>query len=121
MTTAERAKLTPAEAAEAELVLQRYAAYLNRLAQREAATVTLLDAEVTRIVTPRILQQGAYNHLERRALAVHENEVARRLDLELAGARAKSDRLAFFAMRVEKVAAAYGRLAMTRRGNRDGD
>lgn len=121
MTTAERSKMTAAEAAEAELVLQRYAAYLARLAQQEEASTSLLTDQVTRIVTPRILMQGAYNHDERRALAVAENEVARRLDLELSASKAKAKRLAFFAMRVEKVASAYGRLAAGRRGNREYD
>lgn len=121
MTTSERGKLTPAEAAEAELVLQRYAMYLGRLAQREEASTSLLVDQVTRCVAPRILQQGAYHPDERRALAVLENEVARKLDLELSAAKAKAKRLAYFSMRVEKVATAYGRLAIIKRGNRDGD
>lgn len=119
MTSAERAKMTAAEAAEAEVVLQRYAMFLGRMAQQEEATASLLDEQVFRIVTPRLLQQGAYDHRERRALAIHENEVARKLDLELSAARAKAKRLAYLAMRVDKVAGAYGGLAAARRTGRN--
>lgn len=118
MTTAERSKMTAAEAAEAEVVLQRYAMFLGRMAQQEEANAGMLDEHIVRIVAPRILQQGAYDHRERRALAIHENEVARRLDLELSAARAKAKRLAYLAMRVDKVAGAYGSLAASRRSSR---
>ncbi len=119
MTTAERATMTGPEAAEAELVLQRYAAFLTRLAQQEEANAGMLDEHIVRIISPRILQQGAYDHRERRALAIHENEVAKRLDLELSAARAKAKRLAYLAMRVDKVASAYGSLAASRRSGRN--
>lgn len=111
----ERKKITPENAADAVLVLAQFAAYISRVVQKEESKMFWLSEEIMKVIASRVNQQKGYSFEERKALAIAENEAAQRLERLRRESQAKWKRLAFHAMRVEKIAMAYQNLSNVRR------
>jgi hypothetical protein len=116
MASTERASLTPEDCAEAQIVLSQWATHVSRAQQREETNSFLLEEEIQRIISPRLGQQRQYASVdERRALAIREDTVAQRLELQRLAAVAKAKRLSYIATHVGYIAKAYRDLADSRR------
>lgn len=79
ISPAELRTMTPEDVGEGAFILRRYALYLQRLYNREVATVNRVDAAIRKVITNEVGQHRAASAEERRDLAVAGNEHASKL------------------------------------------
>lgn len=115
MTHFQLSKLTAIECGEAAAVLAQYAFHLQRSHNKEAARSNWAEESTDREIAPKLSQYNAYSFKERRMLAVADNEYALNLDKIKSWGKARAERLAYLASKVEFLAKTMLELQQTKR------
>ncbi len=114
MTLDERRKLTPDQMFEAEYALLRYAEYLARLHDQQAARAAWAKDVVARMVAPTLDDFTGYSFEERRCKAVAASAKASEVDRVRVEAEARKQRLFSAARWVGDTARSFGQSGAAR-------
>lgn len=69
-------KLTPAEATENAIILSQFAVFIQRLANKESATIVWADEKIIKIVGKKINQYKAFHYEDKKQLAILDDSAA---------------------------------------------
>lgn len=115
MTHIELNRLTAIQCGEAAVVLAQYAFHIQRSHNKELARANWAEDSTDREVAASLNQHSAYSFKERRLLAVADNDYAVNLDKIKTWAKARAERLAYLATRVEFLSKTMLDLQQTKR------
>lgn len=118
LTLDERRKLTPDQLFEAEYCLLRYAEYLSRLHDQQAAKALVAKETISRLVMAAVDRQTGYAFEERRLKAINADPRAVEVDRQRVEAEARKQRLASAAKWVGDTARSFGQAASSRNRNK---
>ena len=103
-------KLTPDESAEIEIVLKRYAFYIQRFLNKEVSRVNWANDALKIMVADSVDQYSGYSYAERFHKAIKNNAAALKVFTLKNKAQQKVDRLQFIANSVKDIANAFSSL-----------
>lgn len=97
-------KLTPEECWEDAVILQQFAFFLQKAANREQSRMNWAKESVDKAIGPHLAQQTAYMYEERRLCAIRNNDAAEKYEQIRVQAKVRLDRVAYLATRADALA-----------------
>lgn len=108
-------KLTPEELQAGAILLAQFSFHLQRSYNNELARSNWAESETKKIIAPDIKQYQGSSYEERKMLAIKENDIASQLQSIHVYAKARAERLAYLASRVEFLAKTFADMRHTKR------
>lgn len=115
MPEEEIAIMTPEQCGEAAIILAQYAFYLQRAFNIEIGRVNWCNAQIDRIISPKMKNYNGNSASERRMMAIIDNDFAISCEKIRSEAQSRADRLNYLSTKIDSLSYRFADLQQTKK------